>query len=180
MRPTRLASVSAASAATIREPIFAPTSATAATPALVVSGTCSPFSVRSPQLFGSPAKILGDRQTDVEPDRRHEQGELLVANPRDDVRGAHLAIQDLGESLQRPIAFIPTKAVVDETEVIEIEHHQHAAFAAALQQCLRGPEKRHPIGQTGQSIHVRRFPVEASIPLCEQGQHGHDEEQREE
>ena len=53
---------------------------------------------------------------------RHQQHELLAAGAHDDVLAAHLAEQQRGDAHQHAVAGLVAEAVVDDLEVVEVEH----------------------------------------------------------
>src|SRR5687768_2517383 len=54
-----------------------------------------------------------------------DDGELVTADPRDDVTRARLAAQQGSDMLKEPVAFLVAEAVVHELEAIGVQQEQH-------------------------------------------------------
>ena len=71
----------------------------------------------------------GDRRQRLVVDADAEHGELVAAEPRDQILLAHGAAQALGDLDQQPVAGLVAEAVVDDLEVVEVEEEHGDAVA---------------------------------------------------
>ena len=80
-----------------------------------------------------------------------EHGELVAAEPGDQVLLADGAAQALGDLDQQPVAGLVAEAVVDDLEVVEVEEEDGDALARVGGPLQRGDE-RGAVRQAGESV----------------------------
>src|SRR6476469_3260732 len=61
---------------------------------------------------------------------RHDDGELIAAHARNDIKFARASTQSLADELQQLIADVMAKGIVNAFELIEIETENRQAFTA--------------------------------------------------
>ena len=81
-------------------------------------------------------------------------GELVAAEPRQEVRLAHAAAQPLGDRLQKRIADRMTEPVVDLLEAVEVDPVQgeRGALVQAAERVLERLAEIEAVGDAGQRI----------------------------
>ena len=89
---------------------------------------------------------------------RHQDGELIAAEPRRGIALTQDALDAGGDILQQPVADGVTERVVDQLEVVEVDAQRadETAGAAALHQRVgHALPEQHAIGQIGEPVVVR-------------------------
>jgi hypothetical protein len=107
---------------------------------------------RIAQGLGEPA---GDAQRVVLADHAGQQhGELVAAEPRDDVVGAQAARQALGHRADQPVAGAVAERVVDDLEVVEVDEEHGDAPGAPAEIAGQALEEQLAVGQAGERVVV--------------------------
>src|SRR5690606_26713601 len=95
--------------------------------------------------------ILGPRKIDL------EDGELVAAEPRDEIAAAYAGLQAVGHQFEQPVAGGMAKSVIDALEAIEVEEMQRkdvVAFRGTADLFVDTFRQQRPVGQSRQRIMV--------------------------
>ena len=93
----------------------------------------------------------GDRGQRLVVDADAEHGELVAAEPGDEVLLAHGARRRCGDLDQQPVAGLVAEAVVDDLEVVEVEE-EHGDALARLGGSLERRDERGAVRQAGEGV----------------------------
>jgi hypothetical protein len=87
-----------------------------------------------------------------------QDGELVAAEPRDDVLGAHDQSEPLGHGLEQTVADRMAEGVVDRLEIVDVDAERRGAALAAprpRQHLFHALAERQPVGEQRQRVVMR-------------------------
>ena len=133
------------------------TSSAATSSSPVISATPMLAMIGGPDLALAQdgADVAGDDHRLVLVDLGEDQGELVAAEPGDHVGGARPGAEDLRDGLEHHIAGGAAVAVVDQLEVVDVEHQQGAGARVPRrvgQLALQLADEPRPVEDAGQEV----------------------------